>query len=235
MVTDQKSRVLKSLYDAYSILYADTDNTPAALTVAASRIVGRKATGGIAAMTAAEARAILNVDDGADVTANNAPQAHGASVHTDRTRTFLVAAHHYTSGDPTSTGVALDPSSVQKVVYRFGLPKDFVSLSSVKILWTVDASDSSDHNVVFDINAKFGTPPGVYFQHDNNDSDNIIAISAYEMLNQWMFTIDSSAFSSIVQGDVVLLTVERDADHASDTFSNDVVILGLIVEYTADM
>jgi hypothetical protein len=57
--------VPKSLYDAYSILYADTDNTPAALTVGASTFVGRKAAGGISAMTAAEARTILNVADGA--------------------------------------------------------------------------------------------------------------------------------------------------------------------------
>lgn len=63
-------KVAKSLYDAYSILYADTDNTPAALTVAASTIVGRKATGGIVALTATELRAILNVADGAEVNVN---------------------------------------------------------------------------------------------------------------------------------------------------------------------
>lgn len=58
--------VTKALYDAYSILYADTDNTPAALTVGASTFIGRKAAGGISAMTAAEARTILNVADGAN-------------------------------------------------------------------------------------------------------------------------------------------------------------------------
>lgn len=44
--------LLKSIYDAYSIIYADTDNTPAALTVAASRLVGRGSSGGIAALSA---------------------------------------------------------------------------------------------------------------------------------------------------------------------------------------
>ena len=52
--------VPKSLYDANSILYATTDNTPAALTVGASTIVGRKATGDISAMTGAEATALLS-------------------------------------------------------------------------------------------------------------------------------------------------------------------------------
>lgn len=51
--------VLSSLYDANTILAATTDDTPVALTVAASRFVGRKASGDIAALTAAEAAAVL--------------------------------------------------------------------------------------------------------------------------------------------------------------------------------
>ena len=58
-VVVSESSVTKSLFDAYSILYADTDNNPAALTIDPSRFVGRKASGGVAAMTAAEAEAIL--------------------------------------------------------------------------------------------------------------------------------------------------------------------------------
>lgn len=60
--------VLEADFDAYTILYADVDDTPAALTIAASRIVGRKASGGIAAMTGAEVLALLtgaNLDVGA--------------------------------------------------------------------------------------------------------------------------------------------------------------------------
>lgn len=57
--TQLDAKVAKSLFDAYSILYADTDDTPAALSVAASRLVGRKASGGIAAMTGAEALALM--------------------------------------------------------------------------------------------------------------------------------------------------------------------------------
>lgn len=49
----------KALYDAHSILYATTDDTPVALTVGASTIVGRKASGNIVALTGAEAAALL--------------------------------------------------------------------------------------------------------------------------------------------------------------------------------
>ncbi len=60
-----------ALFNAYTMLYADTDNTPAALTISASRIVGRKAAGGIAAMTGAEVLAILNGQLGASFSFNS--------------------------------------------------------------------------------------------------------------------------------------------------------------------
>lgn len=64
--------VLKSLFDANTILAADSDNTPAAVTVAASRILGRKASGGIAALTAAEVLALVSALASSDVQAATA-------------------------------------------------------------------------------------------------------------------------------------------------------------------
>jgi hypothetical protein len=66
-VEDISAYVAKSAYDAFTILYADSDNTPLPLTVGASTIVGRKSTGGIVALTKAEVLAIINVADGANV------------------------------------------------------------------------------------------------------------------------------------------------------------------------
>lgn len=51
--------VPKSYYDANTILVANADDTPVPLTVAASTIVGRKASGNIAALTVAEVVALL--------------------------------------------------------------------------------------------------------------------------------------------------------------------------------
>lgn len=52
--------VTAALYDANTILYATTDNTPIALSVPTSRIVGRKATGDITAMSGAETTQLLS-------------------------------------------------------------------------------------------------------------------------------------------------------------------------------
>lgn len=68
-----------STLEAQSVIAAIADDTPIALTVAEQRIVGRKTGGNVDDLTAGEARAILNVADGADVTSSNPPQAHAAS------------------------------------------------------------------------------------------------------------------------------------------------------------
>lgn len=53
------AKMSNTVADANSVLYAVTDDTPAALAVAASRVVGRKASGDVSAMTGAETLAIL--------------------------------------------------------------------------------------------------------------------------------------------------------------------------------
>ncbi len=56
--------VPKTLFDADTILKADTDDTPVALTVAEQTLVGRITAGDITGLTAAEVRTLLNVEDG---------------------------------------------------------------------------------------------------------------------------------------------------------------------------
>lgn len=52
-------KVDKAIFDANTILKADADDTPIALAVGASQVIGRKAAGGIVSMTMAELKAIL--------------------------------------------------------------------------------------------------------------------------------------------------------------------------------
>ena len=53
--------VAQSLYDANTILAATTDDTPTALTVGASTVVGRAASGGIVALTGSQIRTITGL------------------------------------------------------------------------------------------------------------------------------------------------------------------------------
>lgn len=89
--------VKKTDFAAYSMLAADTVNVPAAVELAVSELIGRKATGGIVALAKADVLTILNVADGADVTGNNAPQAHAASHKNGQTDEILL----HELGEPT--------------------------------------------------------------------------------------------------------------------------------------
>lgn len=94
----------KNLYDAYTVLAADADNTPAALALAASTVVGRKASGGIVALTGADLATIIgsvtpaaHALDGAlhtvaGLTTGHFLKATGAT-------TFGFAAHGLSYGD----------------------------------------------------------------------------------------------------------------------------------------
>lgn len=77
--------VTKALFDAQTILAATSDNTPAAVTVAEQTLVGRITAGNIAALTGAQVRTLLNVEDGADVTDATNVNAAGAVMDTDFT------------------------------------------------------------------------------------------------------------------------------------------------------
>jgi len=64
----ESDAVLDALFDANTILKADSDNTPAALTVAEQRLVGRITSGVITALTAAQVNTLLGTTDVAALT-----------------------------------------------------------------------------------------------------------------------------------------------------------------------
>lgn len=82
MVADQILRLLKSLFDANTILKADSDNTPVALTLDEQRILGRITAGSITGLTAAQIRTLINVEDGATKYPDTGEQAFLDADHT---------------------------------------------------------------------------------------------------------------------------------------------------------
>ena len=103
--------VLKSLFDANTILAADSDNTPAALTVAEQTLVGRITAGNITDLSASDVRTLLNVADGADVTGDNAPQAHATSHKDEGSDEILL----HELGQPTGA-IAINGQELQDAV-----------------------------------------------------------------------------------------------------------------------
>ena len=61
MTADQKSRVLKSLFDVNTIIKADLDDTPVALEILQQRVLGRLTGESIKGLTAAEVKTLLAI------------------------------------------------------------------------------------------------------------------------------------------------------------------------------
>ncbi len=89
------TKIAASLYDANTILAANSDNTPAALTVGEATIVGRATGGNIAALTAAQIKTILAITL--------------ADLATQAANTVLVNA---TTGSATPTALAMGASTI---------------------------------------------------------------------------------------------------------------------------
>jgi hypothetical protein len=91
--------LMKVLFNANTILAANADNTPLALTIAEQRILGRKTGGNVAALTASEILSIIGVESGADVTDATNVNSAGAVMESDyNANTFL-----YATSDNTPT------------------------------------------------------------------------------------------------------------------------------------
>jgi len=103
--------VTKALFDANTVLAADADDTPAALTIAEQTVVGRITAGSIVGLTATQIRTLINVIDGADVTGSNAPQAHAAS-HKDAGSDEILLDE---LGEPTAA-VDMNEQQLQDVI-----------------------------------------------------------------------------------------------------------------------
>ena len=172
--------------------------------------------------------AMNGVAANADVTGSNPPQAHGSSVHADRTRRVFVSSPHILTGARDVWGVALDPDTDESVTYMFMPPKDFASFSKLYVYYS---AAWGFNNWVLDVSVYYAAAAEPKTTHTNNDLANVIVVSDTD--RQRFET--SGLLGSLDIDDVVIVHINRDANHASDTNTADIIIHGVMIEYTADM
>ena len=124
--------MLNTVADANSVLYAVSDNTPAALAMAASRIVARLAAGDVVAATTTEIRTLINVAEGA--TANT--KATGAELDTGTddvkfaTAKAIKDSHNVPSVAPSDDGKVLTSNGTDWVSEAPAAPTSHSILSA---------------------------------------------------------------------------------------------------------
>lgn len=97
--------VAKSLYDANTVLYATTDDTPAALTVGASTVVGRRGSGGIVAISYANLLSDLGAAPVSSPTFTGNPVAPTQTAGNNSTRLATTAYADALVADAITDGV----------------------------------------------------------------------------------------------------------------------------------
>lgn len=131
--------VKKATFDANTILKADSDNTPAALTVAEQRLVGRITSGVIAALTAAQARTLINVEDGstADQTGAEIKSAYEGEADTNA---FTDAAAGMLAG--IEPGAEVNPDLISQAEAEAGSATTARIFSALRVAQAIAALET---------------------------------------------------------------------------------------------
>ena len=162
------------------------------------------------------------------------PGAHGAAKHTDVARElFIPVGPVYTGGIQAYGGfasIALDPAADENVKFNFKVPDDFVSFTSLKVLWGA-WSGTAGQDWVCDPNADYAADGEAYGTHTDAPASTTIDTP---VLNRLDVTAIGFTLASLAKGDYVGVNIVRDADNAADTLTGDVCVIGLLLTYVAE-
>lgn len=142
----------------------------------------------------------------------------------------------YSSGDdPTLKGWAFDPATDEYVEFAIAFPKSWdEGTLTAQFYWMTAIAESPAHDVVWGVAAKarsdndpiaggYGTTVGVV---DTTLNELTLRITPE--------TAAITVGSTPAEGDVVFFKIERDANSAGDTATNDAILLGVKLIFTTN-
>ena len=162
------------------------------------------------------------------------PGAHGAAKHTNVTRTLFISATGYTDGALATygnhSGQKLVDAALKQSNIEFRMPSDFVSFTSLKLVW---ASGAASGNMYWSLDAYYASATEGHATHSESSGLGTTATGGADKINV-QTSATALTLASVTGADYVGIKVTRDGVNASDTLTADVVILGLLLEYTAE-
>lgn len=175
--------------------------------------------------------------DGIDsklVVAGSIP-AHGVGQHTDIARRMFVTTIVNHGGDNSkSLGIALGPATTEKINYICMLPTDFVSVSSIYVIWAA-STDEAANNWVLDLTVQAGAISEAYDHHSNGDTGNVIACALNDQYVIRYTPMDhATLFTDICTSDYIGFWLQRVGGAGSDNYAGDIIIRGILINYIAN-
>ena len=173
------------------------------------------------------------------------PAAHGASLHTDITRSLFLSPLAATlDGGPTmaNLGSGADMTAVLGLIdgslmgarWVFQVPKDWASgVITIQPVWTPGSTDAVAHTVRWTMDTKMmasGSDPTAA-----GATVTFTGASAARTANLVVYdTATSTTVTPAAAGDLIRLYLARNGADAADTYVGNVDLLGVIVTYTAN-
>ena len=177
-----------------------------------------------------------------------ATEQHDQQRHKERTRKYFMGAPFATDGGANAYGTALDAAAVEYVAYRGMMPDDFKSLNYIELVWSTMAYESGATQIVVDLDLEFGgtniVDRGIHTEsisYFSGTEDNIhLDVGAYDLGDNWThrLTITPAGavpLNELTKNDIIVVNVKRDAVHADDNNTKDLIVIGLLFDYIADM
>jgi hypothetical protein len=217
---------------------ADNQVTAAKLAdIARGSIIYGNASAATAELTKGSANTVLT-SDGTDISwAAASTASHGASSHTDITRTiFIPVSPVHTNGVYEPNRLALIKLPVDVIAtanFTFQVPVDYSSHSestAIQLVWFTNAGTTNNMYGRF---CSYGQGAGESVEGTSEcTSEEVMAAGGNKIINV-SNKPDALDLSGIAIGDYIGIDFRRNGSHASDTISDDVRVLGLLFTYTA--
>ena len=159
--------------------------------------------------------------------------AHGASSHTDITRTIFIQPGPAGLGPYVNnryTQMTMEDNVTDTIGTTFYVPADFASFGSIKAVLTTGVSSG---NMYWKMDANWAA---VGESRETNSETGTIGTTTFSgtKLFHVIEPNDAMAMSGLAAGDYVGITCSRQAAHANDTVNAAVDFMGLLFTYTAN-
>lgn len=161
-------------------------------------------------------------------------QIHGVAQHTDVTRTLFIPCGNYTTGivgESFVFDVVFLATGVDKDVhFGFMTPSDFVSFSSLRVVWRADAGVAGQDWVC---------DPSAYYYADgeacNTHIDTPVNTTIDATALDTVYVTDVGfTLASLALGDFVGVKIVRLGTDGADTLTGNVRVYGLLLTYVAE-
>ena len=165
-----------------------------------------------------------------------APAAHSIESHTDVSRTFFVPCSPYYTGGLATTAagsharIGLDATTPELCRFEFMVPSDFVSFTSLMVVWSALTGGTAGNDWVCDPAASYAAANEPNSTHTDTPANITIDVT---IVGRLYVTDVGFTLANLTSGDYVGVEIERQADDGADTYEQDILIYGILLTYTA--